>query len=288
MKPRYSFSSKHTRNIENIRKQRPKYTELALKVIDESDIILEVLDARFIDETRNKELEELIVKKKKKLIFIINKYDLVDVKNLNKTLLKELMPYCFVSCKEREGIKDLRKKIQIASKRVDKKPLTSEQEKLGFDNRIKVGVIGYPNTGKSSLINILVGKSSAGVGSDAGFTRGIQKVKLSSNVVLVDTPGVIPRDEYHHSKTEKLARHTKLNARASSQVRNPENVVTLIMEEHPELLEKHYNIDAKGDVDYFLEELGKKRGFLKKGGETNTDMGARVVLKDWQTGKIKL
>ena len=198
------------------------------------------------------------------------------------------MPYCFISCKEREGIKDLRKKIQIASKRIEKKNLTDEQEKLGFDNRVKVGVIGYPNTGKSSLINILVGKSSAGVGSDAGFTRGIQKIKLSSNIVLVDTPGVIPRDEYHHSKAEKLARHTKLNARASSQVRNPEDVVTLVMQEHPGLLEKFYKLEANGDPDLLLEELGRKKGFMKRGGEPNTDMSARFILKDWQEGRIKI
>ncbi|VVB79782.1 GTPase Der [uncultured archaeon] len=287
MKPRYSFSSHRTRRTENIKKQRPKYPELAKAVIEDSDIVLEILDARFLEETRNKELEEEILKKGKKVIFILNKADLVDPKKIPKEQLKELLPYVFISCKEREGVRELRKKLQIESKRIVRKPLTAEQIKQGFDNRIKVGIIGYPNTGKSSLINVLVGKNAAGVGSDAGFTRGMQKVKLTSDIVLIDSPGVIPKDQYSQIKTDKITKNTKVGGRSYSQVRNPEDVVHLIMTDHPGILEEHYKLDTKGDVDELLDRLGRKKGILKRGGEPNTDLVARNVLKEWQTGKIR-
>jgi len=254
--------------------------------VEEADIILEVLDARFIEETRNLQIEETIARKNKKIIYVLNKADLIDTKKIPKETLDKVTPFVFVSSKDREGINKLRTKIKIEAKKVPKKEKKFEDG--SFEDRIKVGVLGYPNTGKSSLINVLTGKSSAGVGSDAGFTRGVQKIKLSSNIILIDSPGVIPQSEYHHSETEKIAQHTKLNARAYSQVRNPENVILLIMRDYPQLLEKYYEIPANGDVDFFLDELGKKKGFMKKGGETNTDMVARSVIKDWQTGKIRM
>jgi ribosome biogenesis GTPase A len=60
------------------------------------------------------------------------------------------------------------------------------------------------------------------------------------------------------------------------------------MRDYSNILERFYKIDAKGDAEVLLEELGKRKGFLKKGGEVNEDTTARLILKDWQTGKIKL
>ena len=116
----------------------------------------------------------------------------------------------------------------------------------------------------------------------------MQKIKLSQDIVLIDSPGIIPEKEYSSQDREKISKHTKLGARSYSQVKEPEMVVSLIMRDYPNLLEKHYKIDAKGDPELLLEELGKRKGFLKKGGESNEDTTARLIIKDWQTGKIKL
>ena len=280
MRVRHSFSSRHTRKTRNIRKQRGKYPLIARKIIEDSDIILEILDARFIQETRNNEFEEEIKKRDKRLIYVFNKADLIDKSNAK--ISKDLLPYVFVSSTLRKGIKDLRDKIKIEAKKVNKKRDETADEK------ITVGVIGYPNTGKSSLINSLIGKSSAGVGSDAGFTKSLQKIKLSQDIVLIDSPGIIPEKEYSHQDREKISMHTKLGARSYSQVKEPEMVIASLMKDYSNILEKFYKIDAKGDSEILLEKLGKKKGFFKKGGKVNEDTTARLILKDWQSGNIKL
>ena len=246
MRPRYSFSSRHTGKIRNIRKQKGKYPLIAKKIVEDSDVILEILDARFIQETRNESLEQDIKNKKKRIIYVLNKSDLIDKNNLR--IPEEMFPYVMVSATNRKGIKELRDRIKIEAKKVEKKPEDY--------HKIIVGIIGYPNTGKSSLINSLIGKSSAGVGSDAGFTKSMQKIKLSQDIVLMDSPGIIPESEYSQQDKDKISNHTKLGARSYSQVKEPEMVIIKIMEDYPNLLEKHYKINAKGNPETLLEELG--------------------------------
>lgn len=243
-------------------------------VLEVSDIILEVLDSRFIENTRNLEIEKKIEDAKKKIIYVINKSDLIDDKKMKGVPT----PFVLVSCKERTGIKELRDKIKEIGNRIER----SEGKK------ITAGVIGYPNTGKSSIINLLVGKKVAGVGSDAGFTKGLQKLRLSSDILLLDSPGVIPEEEYSGHDISAITKHTMVGGRSHSQVKNPELIVFGIMNDYKDVFEKFYSIDAKGDSEILLEELGKKKGYLKKGGKVDIDKTARFILKEWQEGKIKV
>src|SRR5690606_29148642 len=134
------------------------------EVIRISDVVLEVLDSRFIDETRHPGLEEEVRNAGKKLVFVLNKADLVDIEELkNSGKLDEIKQYVFFSSVKKVGKRSLRERIAIEAKRNNK------EHKIAH-----VGVFGYPNTGKSSLINYLSGKGAAGISAQAGFTKGMQ------------------------------------------------------------------------------------------------------------------
>lgn len=281
MGKRYSFSSRRTGRLENIRKQKEKYPLLAEKIVQMSDIVLEVLDSRFIIETRNFEIEKQIKRQNKKIIYVFNKSDLIDYKKLIKKENLLVSPRIFVSCVSRKGIKELRNKIKVISTKI-KEPADNVL------NRIVVGVIGYPNTGKSSIINLLAGKKASGTGADAGFTKGIQKVKLTKEVLLLDSPGIIPNKEYSSLGSQAISKHTKLGARSYSQVKEPEIVVSDLMKEFPSVFENFYKIKAKGNSEILIEKLGRQKGFLKKGNQVNDDMTARSIIKDWQEGRIRV
>lgn len=278
VKPRHSFSSRHTRRTENIRKQKQKFPSIADKIIEDSDIVLEILDSRFPDETRNEEFEEKVKTKGKVLVYVFNKSDLVKKSSLGK--FSKLKPNVFVSSTEREGVRDLRNLIKKLSKKIDK-PVNKDGS-----GKVAVGIIGYPNVGKSSLINVLIGKGSAGTSSQSGFTKALQKLRLSEDIHLLDSPGVIPESEYSSSDKEKIAKHAKVGARDFSKVKDPEMAVFEIMKDYSKNVEKFYGINAKGDSEVLIEELGKKKGFMKKGGIVNEDKTARLILKDWQSGEI--
>ncbi len=263
---------------ENIKKQREKYPDIATRVIDISDIILEILDARFIDDTRNLKVEESIKTKGKKLLYVLNKADLVERNKVKDVIKKEkLYPHVFVSCRTKKGIRELRDKIKAMSGGLE----------LEGKERAQVGIIGYPNTGKSSLINLLTGKFTSQVSPISGFTKGMQKRKLKKGIIIIDTPGVIPDKEYSNIDIEKLARHAKIGAMSYDRVKDPEMAVTLLMENYSKQIEKYYEINAEGNPDVLIEELGKKKHFLVKGGEVDIDRTTRIILRDWQEGRIR-
>lgn len=278
MRQRYSFSSRHNRKTENMRKQRQKYPSIAEKIIDYSDIILEILDARFIDETRNLQYEEKIKNKGKKIIYVFNKSDLVLDKNQNRGVY----PSIFISCVKRKGIAELRTLIKREAKKLEK---IADKDKSG---KVTVGVIGYPNTGKSSVINLLIGRSSAGVSAQSGFTKNLQKLRLTEGIQLLDSPGVIPEREYSTVDRNKIARHAKLGARDYSKVKDPEMAVSELLNEFEESINRHYGIESNKDVEFLIEELGKRKGFFKKGGLIDEDKTSRFILMEWQFGKIKI
>ena len=246
-------------------------------VIQESNIVLEVLDARMPELTRNKKAENLVRTSKKSLILVINKADLI-----SNSLIEEykrnydgIAPCLFISTRNRYGISILKKKIFEMVKKRSQKDL------------IKVGVIGYPNTGKSSVINALAGRKKAKVGAKPGWTRGIQWVTGGHGIRLIDTPGVIPLTEGDEVNKALMC---MLDA---SEVSDPEAVVRKIVEmffdQNKESFENFYRIKI-GDKNFegIIEEIGKARKMLKKGGKIDERRVYVSLINDWQKGKLLL
>jgi ribosome biogenesis GTPase A len=239
------------------------YWRLVNRVIRGADILLEVLDARMIEESRNIEIEDKVKKSGKQLIYVINKCDLADKKELEQ-IKKTLRPSVFVSAKEHLGTSYLRAEIL----------------KNAPAGEFVVGVLGYPNTGKSSLINVLLGRSVAKTSPVSGYTHGLQTVRISQRMLVIDTPGVLPYKEQDEAK------HAMIAAKTAGNLKDPEESAMKIIERFPEIIEKYYGIKHGDDSEETLGRIAIKMKRLRKGGLPDTNSAARMMLKDWQEGKM--
>ncbi len=248
------------------------FWRLVNDVIDKADILLIILDARLVDETRNLELEQKITAKGKPFILVLNKCDLTSKEYLDKKkkeLIKKELNAVFISSLQHLGTTMLRDKIFAAAKK--KK-----------DQRITVGVVGYPNTGKSSVINALKGQKSAPASSQSGFTKAIQLVKADNRIYLIDTPGVIPFEEKDEIK------HALMGAVDATKVKDPDVIAMKLIEILDGKVESHYGIETQSDSELTLEKIAQKLNKLKKGNELDLELTSRIIIQDWQRGKIKL
>jgi hypothetical protein len=236
-----------------------KFGWVVNKVIEKSDIVLEVLDARFIEETRNKRME----KKIKILIHVINKCDYVDKEYLDE-VKKKLENCVFVSAKKHFGMRLLKQKIKTLAKDI-RDPI--------------VGVIGYPNVGKSSIINVLKGKKSAKTSAEAGFTKGKQYLRVG-DFLMIDTPGVIAKEK---SKEQELV---LIGAKNPYTIEDPDLSVIKLIKNHPGLLEEKYGVEKGKDKEETIKNIALKLNFKKKGNEADVERASRKILQDWLNGKI--
>ncbi|EFA04454.1 nucleolar GTP-binding protein 2 [Tribolium castaneum] len=245
------------------------------KVVDSSDVLLQVLDARDPMGTRSPYLEKFLKTEKphKHLIFILNKVDLVPTWATQRwvaILSKEYPTIAFhASIMHPFGKGALINLLrQFAKLHIDKK-------------QISVGFIGYPNVGKSSIINTLRSKKVCKVAPIAGETKVWQYITLMRRIYLIDCPGVVyPSAETDTEKVLKGVVRVEL-------VNNPEDYIEAVLERvRKEYLVKTYKIEDWTSATDFLEKLAQRSGKLLKKGEPDIGIVARMVLNDWQRGKL--
>lgn len=241
-----------------------------IQVIKDADVLLLVLDSRFVKETRNREIEDKIKRLGKPLIYVLTKCDLID-QRVSEQQAKQLDPAVFVSAKKYFGTTMLKECIIIEAKRagIKKRPMN-------------VGVLGYPNVGKSSLINAMTGRGSAPTSILSGRTKGVQKVRSDKRIMFLDTPGVLPYRE------KSILKHTYIGTIDFNSSKEPDVAVIGLMEKFPGLLEAYYGVEVKEDKEETLEDIAVKRNIIKKGRQPDLMRMARLMLKDWQKGDIKI
>lgn len=245
------------------------------KVIDSSDVIIQVLDARDPMGTRSKSIESYLKKEKpwKNLIFVLNKCDLIPTwvtKRWVAVLSQEYPTLAFhASLTNSFGKGSL---IQ----------LLRQFGKLHSDKKqISVGFIGYPNVGKSSVINTLRSKKVCNVAPLAGETKVWQYITLMRRIFLIDCPGVVyPSDD---SETDIVLKGVV----QVEKIRTPEDHIGAVLERaKAEYIQKTYRIPSWSSAEDFLEKLASRTGKLLKGGEPDLSTVSKMVLNDWQRGRI--
>ncbi|XP_015739131.1 nucleolar GTP-binding protein 2 [Coturnix japonica] len=245
------------------------------KVIDSSDVVVQVLDARDPMGTRSPHVESYLKKEKhwKHLIFVLNKCDLVPTwatKRWVAVLSQEYPTLAFHASLTNPFGKGAF--IQ----------LLRQFGKLHSDKKqISVGFIGYPNVGKSSVINTLRSKKVCSVAPIAGETKVWQYITLMRRIFLIDCPGVVyPSGD---SETDIVLKGVV----QVEKIKSPEDHISAVLERaKPEYIRKTYKIDFWKDTEDFLEKLAARTGKLLKGGEPDLQTVSKMVLNDWQRGRI--
>lgn len=246
------------------------------KVLDSSDVVIQVLDARDPLGTRSTFLEKHLRKnaRQKQLILLLNKCDLIPAwvtKRWLHYLSREYPTLAFhasVSSPFGKGAL-LGLLRQLSRLRTDKK-------------YISVGLVGYPNVGKSSVINALRSKRVCSVAPVPGATKVWQYVTLTKKIFLIDCPGVVhgsTRDTDTQAVLKGVVRVENLDDAA-------EHVDEVLCRIKKVYLRRAYGIATWESYEDFLEQLARKAGRLLRGGEPDVNSAAKMVLFDWQRGRL--
>ena len=269
---------------------RRAYLRELKKVVESADVLLQVLDARDpIGSRIHKTLEDVILSKAdKRMVLVLNKIDLVPkdvVSQWLKVLRRSHPTIAIKACKSMsDGDKEDAANSTVPVGMDGLLQLLKNYARTGAgDGKAKttivVGIVGYPNVGKSSIINALKRSRAVGVSPRPGFTTTMQEVVLDRNVRLLDSPGVVFDD-----KTALLG-----NCVDTDSIDDPIPPVDALLQRcRPESLMMTYNIPAfpQGNTMMFLSMVAKSYGRVLKGGIPDKIGAARSVLKDWNQGKI--
>ncbi|OBA17426.1 uncharacterized protein OGAPODRAFT_85817 [Ogataea polymorpha] len=289
-------------------KSRKQFDKIFKSVVEASDVVLYVLDARDPEGTRSRKVEEAVLQNSgKRLIFVVNKVDLIPDENLKSWLdyLKQSFPTIPLKASNTATNAQSfnRKLTQASSAATLLQALKSYSQKSNLKRAIVVGVIGYPNVGKSSVINALTSRhggssSVCPVGNQAGVTTSLREVKIDNKLKILDSPGIVFPDSKKKSKAQQEAELILLNAIPPRQISDPVPAVTLLLKrlaKNSQMAESFKNLyqlpplpshDLNEFTKQVLIHVARKQGRLGKFGVPNLHAAGLTILNDWRDGKI--
>lgn len=264
-----------------------------LKLID---VVVELLDARLPRSSQNPDLQQ-IAKDKKKII-ILNKCDLADELENKKWVAyfeKNGTKVILTDANSGFGINEVTRQIE----NIMKDDISKNAAKGRIGKSIRVMILGIPNVGKSSFINRISKKTSAGVGNKPGFTKQKQWIRLSNNIELLDTPGVLwPKFE-----NEKVALNLSFVGTIKDDILEKTEIafylLKFLLENYKENVTERYKISNE-EFENIVENnqnpneqimdifrlIGKRRGAIVSGGNVDEEKVANLLLDDFRTGRL--
>ncbi|MDK2372369.1 MAG: 50S ribosome-binding GTPase [Candidatus Korarchaeota archaeon] len=241
------------------------------KAMDRVNVVLEVVDSRDPWTTRSRKLEEMAKRRGRKILVAINKSDLVPREILDQWVgifEEDGLKATYLSARERLGTMRLRRFIKREAPELPAKVL----------------IAGFPKVGKSSIINVLKGRSSAStspVPGNPGYTRHFQLYRIDRNLYILDSPGILP--------VEGGPLEMAIRGYPPEELKNPVEVAVSLLERalrsNPGIVKRIYGIEGTDPIE-ILERLAEKRGWRFKDGEPNVEEAARQVIRDYHRYKL--
>ena len=248
------------------------------------DAVAEVVDARIPVSSRNPDLAELI--DSKPLIILLNKCDMADSSVTDGWISyyrKKGITAIPIDCKSGKGLSKFKDTVKTAL--ADRLEYYKEKGMAG--KPLRVMVVGIPNVGKSSFINRIAKGNKAKVENRPGVTRGNQWFTIDKQLELLDTPGVLwPKFE-----DEKVGERLAFTGAVKDRILDIEllamRLLEILSEDYADLLTARYGqLDFSLDSYDLLCAIGKKRGMVIRGGETDTERAANMLLEEYRNCKI--
>ncbi|MGN1053510.1 MAG: ribosome biogenesis GTPase YlqF [Candidatus Scatosoma sp.] len=253
------------------------------------DGVICVLDARAPVATYNARLTEIF--QGKPVLYVLNKSDLADSKaeKFAAMIEKQGKPCVLLSAVNGSSRRALEKRLQLLTKEKRERA-----ENKGMTRRFRYTVVGIPNTGKSTIVNLLGGAKRAKTGDVAGVTRDVRWIKCA-DFDLLDTPGTMPP----FCETQYLARHLAYIGSLNDDILDITDVAAELLKELqvlcPAALAQRYGIEPAAQAESeaeettplaMLETVCKRRGFVVRGGEYDYERAARAAIDDFRKGRL--
>lgn len=246
------------------------------------DVVYEVIDARMPLSSKIVDIDDLI--KDKPRILVMTKYDLCDKVETDKIIkYYEELGYKVVAVDLMSGL-NVKKILDYTKEIMDIE--NKKRESKGMKPRAaRALIVGVPNAGKSTLINRLVGKKSAGVGDTPGFTKSLSWIRINKDVELLDSPGIL----WPKMEDQEAAHILACLSSIKEEILNPDAIAVFILrklyELYPERLEERYGVvELDEDLIEVYDTIAKRRGALSRGGVADYDKVSNIIIRDLKNG----
>jgi ribosome biogenesis GTPase A len=245
------------------------------------DMVIELLDARIPNSSKNPDIDRLA--RNKKRLLILNKADLADRTETEKWR-KHYSAAGFVTLEVNALSRENVSAIAGAAMELMKEKLEREKKRGRIYVPVRAMIAGVPNVGKSTLINCFVGKASAKTGNKPGVTRGRQWIRLKRGFELLDTPGLLWPKFDDPQVGVRLAITGAISYDIGDDTELARQLIEIITPRYPQAIAGRYGIPS-GSVST-LEAIAQARSYEKHPGEPDTERAASVLLGDFRQGKL--
>jgi ribosome biogenesis GTPase A len=249
------------------------------------DIVLEVRDARVPLASSNKAMEEVF--RQKSRLILLNKVNLADPNSIMKweTWFKSQdVPFMFINCFEKTTLK---KVMTYAQKIVDEKRRESNPDLVESKEKLKLMVIGLPNTGKSTLINQLANRNATKVADRPGQTVGQQWINIDKNLDLLDTPGIMPPELEQEDHALWLSAINAIPDGVMGEEMPAIFLIKYFLEKNSKEFLARYKLEGnETDIDDIIKKIAVTRGCIKQKGLPDLDRVYKLILLDFRNGEL--